>query len=173
MWGLAFAGIATLINDPEWKIEESEAKEMSDRLAAASDAFQSDKTSKLVLWIKKHEAPLYFLAGLLVIVAPRLYHTITKANRAKSLQAKNVGVTDDRPTHRAAGPRLVVDTGQGTPGDSPAPVADVPPESRAAALGVADGLSFTGTADNGLAPTGFQARPFNRADLRDFDSGVE
>jgi hypothetical protein len=179
MWGLGFAGVGVAFHDVEtWKIDESEAAELSTRLAAAADSFQKDRTSKLVLWIKKHEAELYFLVGLLVLVLPRLYFTFITRPKAK-VPHGNLPQTGAAPL----GPRLVTDAdaspggvSSSAPSPTAPPVTDVPFETVAVAGGADEepaGNGFAGALDIGRAPTGFKARSFTRADFREIDSGAE
>jgi hypothetical protein len=75
-----FSGASLALRDPEWKIEEDDAAELSKRTIKLLKTLDAKTADKLEKKIAKYAPSLSLLMALGSIVAPRVAHTRSKRN---------------------------------------------------------------------------------------------
>jgi hypothetical protein len=115
VWGILFQGASVVLKDPEWKIDEDDAGELSTRTIALLKTLDTKNAAKLEKKIAKYAPSLSLLMALTALVGPKIAHTrnLRRGNLPKETQATSgsgsntaspaspnpsVGVKMDRPS---------------------------------------------------------------------------
>src|ERR1041384_1590852 len=103
-WGILFQGASLFTRDPEWKLEQDDAAELSARTVRLLKSLDQKSADKLEKKIAKYAPSLSLAMALVAVVGPRVAHTRQRRRDAFNIQAK--GASRNGGSGDAAGPSI-------------------------------------------------------------------
>lgn len=145
-WGLLFLGAAYGTQDPEWRLSETEANDLTERTTKLIKSVDKKALEKFEKRFAKYAPGVSFVIGLGGVIAPRIRHTQQKrkAERAQFIQEQERSRSGSR----------------ATPAASSGQASDTRHDARATPI--VDGPAANGS---GPTPTVASTRPVSRSEF--------